>query len=76
MFLEDLEEVVDHCNVYVKFNEFGGNPYLVHVVLSTFSSPLLVLWFEYCIHKPLEGSWGVAHSEEHLLCTRIVLCIF
>ena len=64
MFLKYLEEV-DHCNVYVKFNELCGNSYVVHVVLSAFSSPFLVLWFKYCVHKSLEGSWGVAHSKEH-----------
>ena len=56
MFLEYLEEVVDHCNVYVEFDEFGGNPYIIYVVFSAFSSLSLVPGFKYCIHKPLEGS--------------------
>ena len=65
MFLEYLEEMVDHCNVYVEFDEFGGDSYVIHIVFSAFPSLLLVPWFKYCVHEPLEGSWGVAHSKEH-----------
>ena len=65
MFFEYSEEVVDHCNVYVYFSKLCGDPYVVHVVFSVFSSPFLVPWFEYCVHEPLEGGWGVAHSKEH-----------
>ena len=65
VFFEYLEEMVDHCDVYVEFNELGGNSYIIHVVLSAFPSPSLVPGFKYCVHEPLEGSWGVAHSKEH-----------
>ena len=65
VFFEYLEEVVDHCNVYFDFCKLGGDPYVIHVVLPAFPSPLLVPWFKYCVHEPLEGSWGVAHSKEH-----------
>ena len=65
VFSEYLEEVVDHCNVYVEFDELGGNSYVVHIVFSMFPSPSLVPWFKYCVHEPLEGCWGVAHSKEH-----------